>query len=452
MLKDIIMTEKKNHSFSVFVNHEYPAIDRGEGIYLYDTDGNRYIDASSGPITCSLGHGVTEIAETLKAQAQKTAYVYRMDFTTPELEECCSRICEKTGDVMEKVFMVSGGSEATETAIKLARKYHLEKGNPSKFKIISRWLSYHGMTMGALALSGFPFRRADYVPYLTGTHHIAPGYCYRCWFKKQPETCSLECAEALENEIMMQGPETVAAFIAEPFSGMSLCAAAPRRDYFKRIREICDKFDVLLIMDEVMTGFGRTGKYFAYEHYDTPPDLIALGKGIAGGYFPLGAVAVTARVIDAIAQGSGFFSAGHTWSGNPLGAAVANKTMDLLDEQDLVERCRAMGDYLGQGLEELRSHPIVGDVRGEGLMRGIEFVKDKETREPLDPDLKFWINLHTHARSKGLVIETSGGCERGQAGDMAMLGPSFIVTKAEIDQIITLFDEVLTDMEKNIGV
>ena len=445
------MTVKKSHSFSVFINHEYPAIDRGKGIYLYDTDGNRYIDASSGPITCSLGHGVMEIAETLKEQAQKTAYVYRMDFTTPVLEECCSRISAKTGNALEKVFMVSGGSEATEMAIKLARKYHVENGKPSKFKIISRWLSYHGMTMGALALSGFPYRRADYVPYLSGTYHIAPGYCYRCWFNKQPKSCNLECAQALETEILMQGPETVAAFIAEPFSGMSLCAAAPRQDYFKKIREICDKYDILLIMDEVMTGFGRTGKFFAYEHYDTLPDLMALGKGIAGGYFPLGAVAVAARVIDAIAQGSGVFGAGHTWAGNPLGAAVANKTMDILEKQDLVARCAEMGDYLGQGLEELRSHAIVGDVRGEGLMRGVEFVRDKESKEPLDPALKFWIELHAQAQKKGLVIETSGGCERGQAGDMMMIGPSYIVTRAEIDQIITLLDEVLTDMEKKIS-
>ena len=446
------MTAQKNHSISVYLNSRYPSIDRGEGIYLYDTEGNRYIDASGGPITCSLGHGVTEMAEAMKVQAEKAAYVYRFDFTTPELEECCSRICEKTNGVMDKVFMVSGGSEATEIAIKLARKYHIENGSPSKFKIISRWLSYHGMTMGALAASGFPYRRADYVPYLAGTYHIAPGYCYRCWFKRDPETCSLECAQALENEIMVQGPETVAAFIAEPFSGMSLCAATPRRDYFKKIREICDKFDVLLIMDEVMTGFGRTGKFFAYEHFDTPPDLMALGKGIAGGYFPLGGVVVNARVIDAIARGSGVFAAGHTWAGNPLGAAVANKTMDILEERNLVARCAEMGDYLGQKLEGLRSHPTVGDVRGEGLMRGIEFVKGKETREPLDTALTFWTALHAMARSKGLVIESSGGCERGQAGDMAMLGPAFTVTRDQIDEIVGLLDEVLLEMEKKIGV
>jgi adenosylmethionine-8-amino-7-oxononanoate aminotransferase len=445
------MTAKKSRSISVFLNHEYPSIVKSEGIYLYDDTGKRYVDASSGPILCSLGYGNEEIAEVLKEQTLKAAYVFRMDFTTPELEACCERVCEKTNGAMDRVFMVSGGSEATESAIKLARKYQIESGNPSKFKVISRWLSYHGMTMGSLALSGFPFRRADYVPLLPNTYHIAPAYCYRCWFNQTPESCNLECAQALENEIMMQGPETVAAFIAEPFSGMSLCAAAPRRDYFKKIREICDKFGVLLIMDEVMTGFGRTGKYFAYEHYETPPDLMALGKGIAGGYFPLGAVAITAKVVDAIASGSGIFASGHTWAGNPLGAAVANKTMDLMDEGNLVQRCAEMGDYLAQKLESLRSHPIVGDIRGEGLMRGVEFVKNKETKEPLDPSFMFWILLHQEAQKKGLVLETSGGCDRGQAGDMMMLGPAFIVSKEEIDDIIGLLDEVLSDVEKQIG-
>jgi adenosylmethionine-8-amino-7-oxononanoate aminotransferase len=445
------MPAKKSHSISVFLNQEYPSIVKSEGIYLYDDTGKRYVDASSGPILCSLGYGNQQIAEVLKEQTLKTAYVFRMDFTSPELEECCRRICQKTNGVMDRVFMVSGGSEATESAIKLARKYQIDSGNSSKFKVISRWLSYHGMTMGSLALSGFPFRRADYVPYVPSTYHIPPAYCYRCWYNKTSDSCKLECAQALETEIMMQGPETVAAFIAEPFSGMSLCAAAPRKDYFKKIREICDKFGVLLILDEVMTGFGRTGKFFAYEHYETPPDLMALGKGIAGGYFPLGAVAVTARVADAIAKGSGTFASGHTWAGNPLGAAVANKTMDLLDEGDLVRRCSEMGDYLALKLEGLRSHPIIGDIRGTGLMRGVEFVKNKKTREPLDPNLKFWLLLHREAQKKGLVIETSGGCERGQAGDMMMLGPAFIVSKDEIDNIIDLLNEILWDVEKKIG-
>jgi adenosylmethionine-8-amino-7-oxononanoate aminotransferase len=445
------MPQKKSHSLSAFINQEYRAIVRAEGIYLYDDQGRRYIDATGGPILCSLGHGVTEMAEAMAAQAKKVAFVYRFDFTTPELEACCRLICEKTGGVMDRVFTVSGGSEAVEMAVKLARKYQIECGHPSKFKVISRWMSYHGMTNGALALSGFPFRKADYVPNLAASYHIAPAYCYRCWFNKTPETCDLECARALETEILCQGPQTVAAFIAEPVSGMSLCAAAPRPDYFKKIREICDRYGVLLILDEVMTGFGRTGKYFGHMHFGVTPDLLALGKGIAGGYFPMGAAAATAKVVDTIAAKSGIFAAGHTWAGNPLGAAVALKAMEILERDRLVERAAEMGDYLGRRLEALRSHPIVGDVRGKGLMRGIEFVKDKETREPFDPKLMFWAQLHHEGQNQGLILECAGGCDRGQAGDMLMLGPPFIVTKPEIEEIVAVLDRVIMTMEKRVG-
>jgi adenosylmethionine-8-amino-7-oxononanoate aminotransferase len=444
------MPDPKSHSLSVFINHDYRSIVRAEGIYLYDEEGRRYIDATGGPILCSLGHGVKEMAEVMAEQARRVAFVYRFDFTTPELEACCRRICEKTEGRMDRVFTVSGGSEAVEIAVKLARKYQIESGNPGKYKVISRWMSYHGMTNGALALSGFPFRKADYVPNLAPSFHIPPAYCYRCWFGLAPETCSLECAKALETEILCQGPQTVAAFIAEPVSGMSLCAASPRPDYFKKIREICDRYGVLLILDEVMTGFGRTGKYFAYMHYDTPPDLIALGKGIAGGYFPMGAAAATAKVVDAIASKSGIFAAGHTWAGNPLGAAVSLKAMEILDRDGLIARAAEMGDYLGRKLEALRAHPIVGDVRGMGLMRGIEFVRNKETREPLDPKLMFWAQLHNAGQQAGLILECSGGCDRGQAGDMLMLGPPFIVTKPEIDEIVAILDRVISDMERRI--
>ncbi len=445
------MTEEKSHVLNVYMNRQYPCIVKGEGIYLYDDQGKRYIDSASGPILCNLGHGLDEMADVLRDQAKKVAFVYRLDFTNAPLEEAAKKVSEATGWAMDKVFMVSGGSEATEIAVKLARKYHIDNGNSSKFKIISRWLSYHGMTSGALSWSGMTARRADYIPYLKDFSHIAPGYCYRCWFNQSPETCDLECAQALENEVMCQGPETVAAFIAEPVSGMSLCAAAPREDYFKRIKEICEKYDMLLILDEVMTGFGRTGKWFGYEHFGVIPDIMALGKALGGGYFPVGAAAVTAGVYDTIANNSGIFGAGFSWVGNPLAAAVVCKAIDYLKEKNLVERCNEMGEYMAQKLEGLRSHPTVGDVRGKGLMRGIEFVKDKKTKEPLNPELLFWIQLAQEAMKQGLFIEASGGCDRGQAGDMMMFGPPFIVTKDEIDEMVGIFDEVLSTVEKGIG-
>jgi adenosylmethionine-8-amino-7-oxononanoate aminotransferase len=445
------MSGKKTHVLSVFMNREYPCIVKGEGIYLYDDRGKRYIDSAGGPILCNLGHGVKEMADALGEQARKAAFVYRMDFTNQPLEDATRKVSEATGGAMDKVFMVSGGSEANEIAVKIARTFHMENGEPSRFKVISRWLSYHGMTNGALSWSGMTSRRARYVPMLKDDSHIAPAYCYRCWFKQSPETCDLACADALENEILCQGPETVAVFIAEPLSGMSLCAAHPRAEYFQRVREICDKYGVLLILDEVMTGFGRTGKWFAFEHFGIIPDILTLGKGLGGGYFPVGAAAVTARLFDTIANRSGIFGAGFSWAGNPMAAAVVSKAIDILRERDLVARSAKMGEYLAGKMEGLRSHPTVGDIRGKGLMRGIEFVKDKRTKEPLDPQLTFYNQLSHEALSRGLFIESSGGCDRGRAGDMVMFGPPFIITEAQIDEMVGLFDETLSAVEKRIG-
>jgi len=445
------MSKQQKHSLSVFFNKEYRSIVRGEGMYLWDDQGKRYLDASGGPIMSNLGHGMKEMAETLYNQASKLEYVFRMDFTSPEMEAACNGVCAATGGKMDRVFLVSGGSEATETCIKLVRKYQIDAGRPSKFKIITRWMSYHGMTGGAMNLSGFPFRRRDYAPYISNNFHIPPAYCYRCWFNKTPETCNLECAEALETEILCQGPESVAAFMAEPISGMSLCGATPRKDYFKRIREICDRYDVLLVMDEVLTCFGRSGKFFAYEHFDTPPDILALGKGLGGGYFPVGAAVINKKVYDTIANASGLFMSGHTWAGNPMAAAVICKTLEIIEERKLIERSARMGEYLARRLEDLRRHPTVGDIRGEGLMRGIEFVADKETKQTLPPEKMFWMIVHELAQDNGLVIDCSSGCNRGQSGDQLMFGPPFIITEEQVDEAVEILDRVLTQAEKQIG-
>jgi adenosylmethionine-8-amino-7-oxononanoate aminotransferase len=386
------------------------------------------------------------MAEALMEQMGRVAYVYRLDFTTPVLEEAAAKVSEATNGWMDKVFFVSGGSEATESAVKLARKYHMERGEPGRYKVISRWLSYHGMTMGALAWSGMPGRRAEFGPYLLETGHIAPAYCYRCWFDREPGRCGLECAHALEREILLQGPQSVAAFIAEPVSGMGLCAAHPPDEYWGIIRDICDRYGVLLILDEVMTGFGRTGKWFAYMHSGVKPDILALGKGLGGGYFPLGAAAVTAEIADAIAKGSGSFTAGHTWAANPMGAAVVSRTIDVLRRDQLVERAAELGLYLGQKLGTLADHPLVGDIRGRGLMWGVELVGDKKTKEPCDPGKKLYQHLAAECIRQGLYLLTSGGCDQGRAGDILMLAPAFIAAREHIDEIVGILGRVLNTL------
>ncbi|MFH1137775.1 MAG: aminotransferase class III-fold pyridoxal phosphate-dependent enzyme [Pseudomonadota bacterium] len=441
----------KTHVLNVFMNRQSPSIVKAENIYLYDSEGKRYLDASSGPVACCLGYGLEEMGQALLEQVRQVSYAYRMDFTTPMLEEAARRISQATGGAMDKVFMVSGGSEATEIAVKIARKYHLDNGGPKRSKVISRWLSYHGMTAGALSWSGMTQRRIDYDPLLAESCHIAPAHCYRCWFGRSPESCNLECARALETEIMCQGPETVAAFIAEPVSGMSLCAANPPDGYFALIREICDRHGVLLILDEVMTGFGRTGKWFGCQHYGIWPDIMAAGKSLGGGHFPVGAALVSAKVADTIANNSGIFGAGHTWAGNPLAAAVVNKTLDYFEKRGLIDRAAELGDYLAKKLETLRRHPTVGDIRGKGLMRGVEFVQDKEARRSLDPKLMFWLQLAQESLARGLFLESSTGSDRGQAGDMVMFAPAYIATEEQIDEIVDLFDQVLTDVEKKNG-
>lgn len=444
--------KKENNVLSLDFFREYPRIAYGKGIYMYTEDGTEIIDGASGPILVSLGHGITEMGDAMKAQSDKLAYGHRDDCITSVLEESCAKITEKSGNHLTKIFQVAGGSEATEIAMKLVRKYHIYKGTPEKYKIISRWQSYHGITNGALSLSGFSKRRAGYEPYLTEFGKIPPAYCYRCWYGKECGSCNFECAQALENEILCQGPETVAAFIAEPISGMSLCAAEPPAGYFKRIREICDKYDVLLILDEVMTGIGRTGKYFAYQHYGILPDMVTMGKAISGGYFPLGAVGISDKVYKPMVDAKGSFPPGYSWSGNPLGAAVSLKAFEILERDNLVERSEKMGAYLKKRLEEkLYQHPTVGDIRGRGLMIGIELVKDKETKETFPASVRFSSQVQDEALAQNMLIEASSGCNKGQSGDTLMIAPAFVITEEEVDKIVDRLDNVLSVVEKKNG-
>ncbi|MGH9798198.1 MAG: aspartate aminotransferase family protein, partial [Candidatus Polarisedimenticolia bacterium] len=342
-----------------------------------------------------------------------------------------------------RVYLVSGGSEAVETAIKMARQYQVETGHPGRYKVIARWQSYHGSTLGALAVTGNVARRDLYAPLLQPQPHIPPCYCYRCPYGLKYPKCGIACVEELEAAIHQEGAETVAAFIAEPVVGATLGAVPAADGYLKRAREICIRHGILLIADEVMTGVGRTGRNFAVDHWGVVPDLIVTGKGLSGGYAPLGAVIARGFVADAIARGRGFFEHGFTYSANPLSAAVGIAVLDYLERHKLIRRAARMGKVLGSKLGTLRRHPIVGDVRGMGMMWGVEIVKDRRTREPFPPSRKTARRLYEACLEEGLLIYPGSGTREGQDGDHFIVSPPFSISAAEIDDLIARLERGL---------
>ena len=431
---------------------DFPQAVRGEGVYLYDHQGKRYLDACSGALVANLGHGRPEIIRAMADQAEELAYVYRYHFSTPAAENLAERYCRLTDRPMGAVYFANSGSEATETAVKLARTAHLAAGREGKHKVISRWYSYHGITMGALNWSGYPARRADYEPYLPDARHIPAAYCYRCAFNRTPDSCNLDCARALETAILNEGADTVAAFMAEPVSGSSLAAARPPDEYFRIIRKICDQYEVYYIAEEVMTGAGRTGgKFFASDHFPARPDVIAFGKGVGGGYYPLAGAMISPELAKAIAQGRGGYTAGQSFSGHPAGMAAGAAVLDFLETHDLVNRAAELGDCLGTRLEELAAHPSVGDVRGLGLMRGLEFVADKATKQTLDPALHYYDRIYRAAREEGVLILPGAGCDKGQTGALALIGPPLTITKSELDELVAGLDRAIGRVEKEVG-
>jgi len=362
---------------------EYPRISHGKGIYLYDETGKQYIDGSGAASAVTLlGHGREDIAEVLRRQAACVALTPTHYFSTRVLEEYVAAISDFAPAGMNYAWTVSGGTEAVENALKLARQYHYLSGEPQRYKIIGRWQSYHGSTIGMLDVGGITSRRSMFAPLMRQHPHIPPAYCYRCPFGKVPSSCAIECAAALEKLICQEGAETIAAFVAEPVVGAALGAVPAPEGYFQRVREICDRYGVLLIVDEVMTGFGRTGKNFAIEHWGVTPDIIASAKGMSGGYFPLGIVIAHERIVKPLVDRGQSFVGGHTYACNPLGAAVGLYVLNYIKDHNLVDRARALGEYFLQKLSDLLSLDIVGDVRGMGLLVGIEFVCDKVSKKP----------------------------------------------------------------------
>jgi len=428
---------------------DYPILTHGKGIYVYDVDGREYIDGTSGSISSSLGHGRSDIGRAIAEQASKIAYINRHFASSEILEEAAGKLHEVTG--LDRFFTVSGGTEANEIATKIARLHFYHLGKREKNKIIGRWQSYHGYSVDTLSYGGHIARRKEFVSYLREDGHVAPPYCYRCWYGKEEGSCGFECANALETEILERGPENVAGFISETVCGTALNAVVAPLGYYKRIREICDEYDVLMILDEIMCGAGRTGTMLAIEHYGVKPDIVSLAKSIGGGYFPIGVACCTQEVLDPIVK-SGKFSPGHTWAGNPLAAAVIIKVLDILEEEKLIENVNVQGDHLMKCLLAMKDRrPTIGDVRGKGLMVGVEFVRDKGTRECFDPKILYSERIAAAALELGLSIMPTGGFDRGKAGDGILLGPCFEVTKEEIDKILNTFEKAIIAVETEEG-
>jgi adenosylmethionine-8-amino-7-oxononanoate aminotransferase len=422
-----------------------PIAVKGDGLYIIDRDGKRYLDASGGAAVSCLGHSHPRVIEAVREQVGQLAYAHTSFFSTEVAERLADRLVADAPPGIGRVYFVSGGSEAIEAALKMARQYHVECGQPQRRHIIARWQSYHGNTLGALAVGGNRARRTTYAPLLIDVPHISPCYAYRD--RRDDETeeqYGLRVADELEAEILRLGPDTVAAFVAETVVGATLGAVAPVPGYFKRIREICDRYGVLLILDEVMCGMGRTGTLHACEQEGIAPDLMTVAKGLGAGYQPIGAVLVAERVFQAFRDGSGAFQHGHTYLGHPVACAAALAVQDVIREDNLLANVRRMGDALQRALtERFGNHPHIGDIRGRGLFVGLELVADRASKRPFDPNLKLHARIKRAAMERGLACYPMGGTVDGQAGDHVLLAPPFIVSLIEVNEIVARLGDAI---------
>ena len=423
---------------------------RGEGCYLIDGDGKRYLDGSGGAAVSCLGHSDHEVVAAIKAQLDRVAFAHTGFFTSEPAEALAELLIRHAPGDLDRVYFVSGGSEAIESSLKLARQYFLEIGEPERGRIIARRQSYHGNTLGALATGGNEWRRSQFAPLLLDVSHISPCYEYR--FKGDAETAfeyGQRVANELEDEILRLGPETVMAFVAEPVVGATSGAVPAVEGYFRRIREICDRHGVLLIFDEVMCGMGRTGHLYACEADGVAPDILCIAKGLGAGYQPIGAMLCSKTIYDAIAGGSGFFQHGHTYLAHPVAAAAGLAVVRALLDRGLVAGVTELGRKLDQALRSaLGQHPHVGDIRGRGLFRGIELVEDRETKAPFDPGRKVAARIKKAAMEAGLICYPMSGTIDGRHGDHILLAPPFIITD---DQIAELTDKVTASVRSVLG-
>lgn len=431
-----------SHVFARSTLAELPTAVSGEGCYIIDSNGKRYFDGSGGAAVSCLGHNDPQIQEAIRQQVDKLEFAHTGFFTSEPAEQLADILIKHAPDGIDRVYLVSGGSEAMEAAIKLARQYFLEIGKPEKHHIIARRQSYHGNTLGALAAGGNEWRRGQFAPLLVETTHISPCFEYR---ERNTDETSFEygqrVANELEAEILRIGPENVMAFLAEPVVGATAGAVPPVEGYFKRIREICDQYDVLLILDEVMCGMGRTGSLFACEQDDVRPDILAIAKGLGAGYQPIGAMLCSDIIYQAIADGSGFFQHGHTYLGHPVACAASHAVVSAIIDRDLVSAVNVQGKKLRSALDEqFGQHQHIGDIRGRGLFIGLEIVADRSSKKPFEREASIAKKLKKQAFEAGLICYPMSGTIDGQHGDHVLLAPPFIISDTQIEEVVTKLD------------
>jgi len=416
----------------------YPLAASAAGCWITDAAGKPYLDASGGAAVSCLGHAHPDVLAAMHAQIDRIAYAHTSFFSTEVAEQLADSLIATAPAGISHVYLVSGGSEAVEAALKLARQYFVEKGEPQRSRFIARRNSYHGNTLGALAVGGNAWRRRQFAPLLIDVEHVAPTYAYRDQRANETaEQYGARLAQEFQDTVERIGGGNVIAFVAETVGGATSGALTPPPGYFRRIREICDRHGILLILDEVMCGMGRTGTLHACEQEGVAPDLMAIAKGLGGGYQPVGAVLIGQKIIDAIAAGTGFFQHGHTYIGHPVACAAALAVQQVIARDRLVERCAVQGRRLREALDEaFREHPYVGEVRGRGLFQAIELVADRATKAPFDPTLKLNVRIKKAAMELGLMTYPMGGTIDGGRGDHVLLAPPFIISDDELDLLI----------------
>ena len=431
--------------FHRHLSRQFPVAVSGKGVRLTDSEGREYIDASGGAAVSCLGHGHPDILAAMHAQIDKLAYAHTSFFTTEVAEELAANLIRQAPAGTSHAYFVSGGSEGVEAALKMARQYYVEIGQPQRSRFIARRQSYHGNTLGALAVGGNAWRRAQFAPLLIDVEHVSPCYEYRD--RRQDETAEQygeRLAAELEQTILRVGAEQVIAFIAETVGGATAGVLTAVPGYFRRVREVCDRHGILLILDEVMCGMGRCGTLHACEAEGVVPDLMIIAKGLGGGYQPIGAVLAQAKVVEAMRKGSGFFQHGHTYLGHAVACAAALAVQQVIERDGLLEQVRRRGEqFAGRLREAFGEHPNVGDIRGRGLFIGMEFVADRATREPFDPALQVNSTLKRIAMDNGLMCYPMGGTIDGRRGDHVLLAPPFIATEDDIEQIVLRLQRAL---------